>query len=196
MIKTWILSLFLGTASIGSAFNQLDPKYCYSYGIEDAPIQVTEYFSLSCPKCLELFKRDFPQIKADYIDTGLVRWTFHPDPTDKLTLEAMIYSAQLLDAQKRTLLEGILTHLTPQSFANGEYLLSQGAAYFGLIAVPPNDLEYLQTTEAFKAAYAFLKQDLPIKDVPTISINGTIYDEMPTYAFLQAKLEELMKESS
>ena len=196
MIKTWILSLFLGTALIGSTFDQLDPKYCYSYGPEDAPIQVTEYFSLSCPKCLELFKRDFPQIKADYIDTGLVRWTFHPDPTDKLTLEAMIYSAQLLDAQKRTLLEGILTHLTPQSFANGEYLLSQGAAYFGLIAVPPNDLEYLQTTEAFKAAYAFLKQDLPIKDVPTISINGTIYDEMPTYAFLQAKLEELMKESS
>jgi protein-disulfide isomerase len=46
------------------------------YGSEDAPIVVVEYASLTCPHCASFSKNDFPKIKADFIDTGKVRFHY------------------------------------------------------------------------------------------------------------------------
>ena len=39
-------------------------------------VPVIEYGSLTCPHCAVFSKETFPQIKADYIDTGKVRFIF------------------------------------------------------------------------------------------------------------------------
>lgn len=44
------------------------------YGKSDAPIEVVEYFSLTCPHCENFFLHIFPKLKKEYIDTGKVRW--------------------------------------------------------------------------------------------------------------------------
>lgn len=43
-------------------------------GDADAPVTVIEYASFTCPHCATFHKDVFPQIKADYIDTGKVRF--------------------------------------------------------------------------------------------------------------------------
>jgi protein-disulfide isomerase len=45
-----------------------------SLGDPDAPVTVIEYASLTCPHCATFHSEAFPQLKADYIDEGLVRF--------------------------------------------------------------------------------------------------------------------------
>lgn len=48
--------------------------YDFTYGEPDAPIQVLEYFSLTCPHCENFYSSVFPKLKKEYIDTGKVMW--------------------------------------------------------------------------------------------------------------------------
>jgi len=45
-------------------------------GAEDAAIQMTEYASYTCPHCRTFHKDVFQKLKADYIDTGKLRFTY------------------------------------------------------------------------------------------------------------------------
>lgn len=50
-------------------------------GNANAPVVVIEYASLTCPHCAAFHKDVFPALKADYIDTGKVRFVFRQLPT-------------------------------------------------------------------------------------------------------------------
>ena len=45
-------------------------------GAKDAPIQMTEYASYTCPHCRTFHKDVFQKLKADYIDTGKLHFTY------------------------------------------------------------------------------------------------------------------------
>jgi protein-disulfide isomerase len=49
-------------------------------GSANAKVTVIEYASLSCPHCARFNDEVFPQIKANYIDKGLVRWVYRDYP--------------------------------------------------------------------------------------------------------------------
>jgi protein-disulfide isomerase len=42
-------------------------------GDPDAPVEVIEYASFTCPHCATFHRNTLPQIKANYVDTGQVR---------------------------------------------------------------------------------------------------------------------------
>lgn len=50
-------------------------------GSADAPITVVEYASVTCPHCATFHQEIYPDIKANYIDTGKVRFIFREFPT-------------------------------------------------------------------------------------------------------------------
>ncbi len=50
-------------------------------GSVKAPVQIIEYASLTCPHCAEFHEKEFPKLKAKYIDTGKVRFIFRQYPT-------------------------------------------------------------------------------------------------------------------
>ena len=45
-------------------------------GAEDAPVEVIEYASYTCPHCATFHQTVFKDLKADYIDTGKVKFTY------------------------------------------------------------------------------------------------------------------------
>ncbi|SEP64983.1 Protein-disulfide isomerase [Loktanella sp. DSM 29012] len=45
-------------------------------GDADAPIEMIEYASFTCPHCANFHATVWPQLKADYIDTGKVRFIY------------------------------------------------------------------------------------------------------------------------
>lgn len=45
-------------------------------GDENAPITFVEYASFTCPHCQRFHEEVFPQLKADYIDTGKVKFIY------------------------------------------------------------------------------------------------------------------------
>jgi len=51
-------------------------------GPADAKVVITEYASMTCPHCAAFNAEVFPKIKADYIDTGKVRYIFREFPLD------------------------------------------------------------------------------------------------------------------
>ncbi|MBF9029522.1 thioredoxin domain-containing protein [Rhodobacterales bacterium HKCCE3408] len=45
-------------------------------GEADAPVEFIEYASYTCPHCANFHANVFPMLKADYIDTGMVRFVY------------------------------------------------------------------------------------------------------------------------
>ena len=57
-------------------------------GKDDAPIQIAEYYSMTCGHCAAFHNNVFPMVKAKLIDTGIVRFEMRPFPLDGLALRA------------------------------------------------------------------------------------------------------------
>ncbi len=62
----------------GTLVADKNPLNVISYGSADAPITIIEYGSLACPHCAEFEANEFPKIKENYIDKGLVHFVFRP----------------------------------------------------------------------------------------------------------------------
>jgi protein-disulfide isomerase len=61
-------------------------------GKADAPITVIEYSSLTCPHCADFQKETFPKLKAEWIDTGKVKFIHRDFPLDQVALAAAMVS--------------------------------------------------------------------------------------------------------
>ena len=57
-------------------------------GAEDAPIEVIEYGSFTCPHCADFHETVYPSLKSEWIDTGRVRFTFREVYFDRFGLWA------------------------------------------------------------------------------------------------------------
>ena len=59
-------------------------------GKDDAKVTLVEYASASCPHCAAFYKEVFPKIKADYIDTGKIKFVFREFPHNQQALAAFM----------------------------------------------------------------------------------------------------------
>ena len=57
-------------------------------GNKDAKITIIAYESLTCSHCADFHKNVYPQLKKDYIDTGLVKIEFRHFPLDVAAFNA------------------------------------------------------------------------------------------------------------
>ncbi|HUN82683.1 MAG TPA: thioredoxin domain-containing protein [Phycisphaerae bacterium] len=65
-----------GNNNNGPSLNAQD----HILGNTSAPLTVIEYADFQCPFCGNFARTDFPTIKANYIDTGKVKWVFRHFP--------------------------------------------------------------------------------------------------------------------
>jgi hypothetical protein len=181
-----ILFLLLAGASSIFGFEKLDSKYWVQYGKPDAEVKAVEYISLSCPKCLELFKEDFPKIKEKFIDSGRVSWVYHLDPADLLTLQAMVCLEQLSEEQKPLFFASIVENLP--NVKDGCHLMQAAMETFGKPIPDLGKVEFLEKSQAFQDAFQFVRQEDVITVIPTLEIDGVIYKEFPSAEFIDSKL--------
>jgi len=82
--------LFLGAVSVlalascqqgGAVSNVGEDPSDMTIGAADAPVHIIEYASLTCPHCKAFHVQVWPQLKANYIDAGKVKFTFREFPT-------------------------------------------------------------------------------------------------------------------
>ncbi len=59
-------------------------------GRADAPVTVVEFHSLTCGNCARFHNDIFPRIKAEFIETGLVRFLLRDFPLDRAALDAAV----------------------------------------------------------------------------------------------------------
>jgi protein-disulfide isomerase len=159
-----------------------------SIGSEHAPITVIMYYSLTCPHCHDYQTEDFPEIKKEFIDKGLVRFVFRDFPTDTFALKAakiawchgknqyLAFSKKLLSTQDKW-----APH-DPKHFTNAQKALDEIVRELG---IAPADYEkcIAQDTDTEKTILRTsfeLQKDHDIHAAPAFLINGKIYEEKPT----------------
>ena len=80
-----ILVLSFSTQIIADTSNSIKRIY---EGNKDAKITIITYESLTCGHCADFHKDIYPQLKKEFIDTGLVKIEFRHFPLDMAALNA------------------------------------------------------------------------------------------------------------
>jgi len=62
----------------------------YVQGNPKAKVIVIEYASLTCPHCAHFAQEEMPKLKAEYIDTGKIKYVFRDFPLDGLATGAAL----------------------------------------------------------------------------------------------------------
>lgn len=162
-----------------SAFEKLNDRYLVTYGNPEAPHRIVEYISFTCPNCIELFKDDFADIRERYIDSEKTYWVFHPMPVDLLTVQAMACLEKLSEYRKRIFLEEMLSFADENQPKDVAHLMSQIMALLDGDARNVANIDELEKTEAWEAAYQFLKGGgLSVEAVPSIEMDGELMEEL------------------
>lgn len=63
---------------------QPGPLVEMSMGVDNAPVTIIEYASMTCGHCANFHEKTYPELKKRYIDTGKVRFIFREFPLDPL----------------------------------------------------------------------------------------------------------------
>jgi protein-disulfide isomerase len=62
----------------------------YAVGDPNAPITIIEYTDYQCPFCSRHFEQTYPQLKENYIDTGVVYYVFKDFPLTQIHPQAVL----------------------------------------------------------------------------------------------------------
>ena len=100
----FILIIFFGSLNNLSA----EIKRIIS-GNENAKITIIAYESLTCSHCADFHKNIYPQLKKDYIDTGLANIEFRHFPLDVAAFNASKIS-QCKENQSLEILESLYSN--------------------------------------------------------------------------------------
>ncbi len=79
-------------------------------GSADAPVSVTEYFSMTCPHCARFQHDTFPKIHKDLIDAGKLRYAWVDYPLDQLALMAAQVARALPADRYPAFIDTLLAH--------------------------------------------------------------------------------------
>ena len=167
-------------------------------GNPDAKVTITEYASYTCPHCATFHEAVFKPLKADYIDTGKVKFVFREVYFDRYGLWASIV-ARCGGEMRYFGINSILFEKQREWAASEDpTVVVENLKTIGRSAGLSNDQldACLKDEKMVEAMIAKFQKDMEadkIEGTPSILINGTKHSNM-SYADLKALLDaELAK---
>jgi len=164
-------------------------------GNENAKITIIAYESLTCSHCADFHKNVYPQLKKDYIDTGLAKIEFRHFPLDVAAFNASKV-AQCNQSQSLKILESLYSN--QQAWIKG-----------GTIEEINDNLKKFIKKEGFKINFENCINNKEIEDfvlndriegtknfkvnaTPTIIINNEKFEKSLNYKNIKKTLEKLI----
>mgnify|MGYP000368253094 FL=1 len=184
------LFLFLGSLNNVSA----EPVRIVS-GDEKAKITIIAYESLTCSHCATFHKDVYPQLKKDYIDTGLVKIEFRHFPLDVAAFNASKIS-QCNQNESLKILESLYSN--QQSWIKGntveevndnlkKFLKSEGFNLDFEKCINNKEIEDFVLNDRIEGTKNF-----KVNATPTIIINNEKFEKTLNYKNLKKTLEKLI----
>ena len=184
------LFLFLGSLNNVSA----EPMRIVS-GDEKAKITIIAYESLTCSHCATFHKDVYPQLKKDYIDTGLVKIEFRHFPLDVAAFNASKIS-QCNQNESLKILESLYSN--QQSWIKGntveevndnlkKFLKSEGFNLDFEKCINNKEIEDFVLNDRIEGTKNF-----KVNATPTIIINNEKFEKTLNYKNLKKTLEKLI----
>ena len=164
-------------------------------GNENAKITIIAYESLTCSHCANFHKDIYPQLKKDYIDTGLAKIEFRHFPLDMAALNASKVS-QCKESQSLEILESLYSN--QQAWIKGKsieevnsnlkkFIEKKGFKLNFEKCINNKQIEDFILNDRIEAA-----KDFKINSTPTIIINNKKFEKTLNYKNLKKALEKLI----
>jgi len=164
-------------------------------GNENAKITIIAYESLTCSHCANFHKDVYPQLKKEYIDTGLVKIEFRHYPLDIAAFNASKI-AQCKNNQGLEILESFYSN--QQAWVKGntveeinnnieKFIKEKGFELNFEKCVNNKEIEDFILNDRIEGAKNF-----KINATPTIIINGKKFEKTLNYKNLKKSLEKLI----
>ena len=191
MKKTLIvIILFFGSIISTSA----ETKRIVS-GNENAKISIIAYESLTCSHCANFHKDVYPQLKKEYIDTGLAKIEFRHFPLGAMAFNAAKI-AQCKQSQSLEILESLYSG--QQEWIKGntieeannhlkKYLQKQGFNINFEKCINNKEIEDFVLNDRIEGAKNF-----KVNATPTIIINDKKFEKSLNYKNLKKSLEKMI----
>ena len=185
-----IIILFFSSLNIVSA----ETKRIIS-GNENAKITIIAYESLTCSHCADFHMDVYPQIKKDYIDTGLAKIEFRHFPLDIAAFNASKI-AQCSNDQSLEILESLYSN--QQAWVKGNtveeingnlkrFIEKEGFKVDFEKCLNNKEIEDFVLNDRIEGAKNF-----KVNATPTIIINNEKFEKSLNYKNLKKSLEKLI----
>ena len=168
-------------------------------GNPDSVVQVFEYASFTCPHCADFHADQYPQIKANYIDTGLIGFTYREVYFDAPGLWASMIAR--CGGEMRFFGMSTLLYQNQQDWArgeNGEEIITSLRNIGKVAGLTDTELDVCMSDEAkaqeLTGWYRFNADVDDVQGTPTFLINGEKYSNM-NYADFAEVLDEKLAEA-
>ena len=163
-------------------------------GSEDAPITMIEYASFTCPHCAAFHTNVFPQLKANYIDTGKVKFINREVYFDRLGLWAALLARCDGGSKYFGISDMIYKRQREWTQGEGGAEISENLKQIGRIAGFNDEqmdacLQDRDNALALVARFEETTKEDNVKSTPTLIIDGTLYNNM-NYEDLAKILDE------
>ena len=185
-----ILILFFSSINISNAeVNRIIA------GNKDAKITIIAYESLTCSHCADFHKDIYPQLKKDYIDTGLAKIEFRHFPLDVAAFNASKIS-QCKNDEGLKVLNSLYSN--QQEWVKGntveeingnlkKFIKSQGFEINFEKCINNKEIEDFVLNDRIEGVKKF-----KVNATPTIIINDEKFEKTLNYKNLKKSLEKLI----
>ena len=164
-------------------------------GNKDAKITIIAYESLTCSHCADFHKNVYPQLKNEFIDTGLVRIEFRHFPLDMAAFNASKISQCRNDGDSN-ILDSLI--LNQQKWVKGStaeeandnlktFLIEEGIDIDFNKCINNKKLEDFVLNDRIDGVKKF-----KVNSTPTIIINNEKFEKSLNYKNLKKALEKLI----
>ena len=164
-------------------------------GQENAKITIIAYESLTCSHCADFHKNVYPQLKKDYLDTGIAKIEFRHFPLDVAALNAAKI-AQCNNEQSLKILESLYSN--QQAWVKGntieeindnleKYLKKDGFKIDFDKCINNKEIENFILNDRIEGV-----QNFKVNATPTIIINNKKFEKSLNYKNLKKSLEKLI----
>ena len=186
-----IITIFFSTISTISA-EEIKRIFV---GDKDAKITIIAYESLTCSHCANFHKDVYPELKKNYLDTGLAKIEFRHFPLDIAAFNASKVSQCNNDGDSKILNS---LYANQQKWVKGssveeanenlqKFLVSEGFAVDFNKCINDKEIEDFVLNDRIEGAKNF-----KINATPTIIINDEKFEKSLNYKNLKKSLEKLI----
>ena len=164
-------------------------------GQENAKITIIVYESLTCSHCADFHKNVYPQLKKDYLDTGIAKIEFRHFPLDIAALNAAKIT-QCNNKQSLKILESLYSN--QRAWVKGstieeindnleKYLKKDGFKIDFDKCINNKEIEDFVLNDRVEGV-----QNFKVNATPTIIINNKKFEKSLNYKNLKKSLEKLI----
>lgn len=161
------------TALPRSSFAALSER---SAGSADAPVTITEFYSLTCPHCARFQRDTMPQVKEELIKPGKLRMIYRDFPLDRVALSAALAARALPVERYEPFIAALLASQDRWLYARGVNQMEELAKMAALAGLSRAAFDKAvgdqEAQAAILADQAEAEKNFGVDSTPSFIING------------------------